>query len=106
MLMRVTQFVRKHPLGIAAGAVALAVAVIGGVLLWNYVRSYESTDDAQIDGHLNSISPRISGTVTAVYVEDNQFAKKGQLLVDLDPNDYKVALQQARAAYAQAVASL
>src|SRR5882762_11974391 len=106
MPMRVPQFIRKHPLGVAAGAVALVIAVIGGVLLWNYVRSYESTDDAQIDGHLNSISPRISGTVTAVYVEDNQNVTAGQLLAELDARDYATALAQAKAANVQAEAQL
>ena len=76
------------------------------VLLLLYLRSYESTDDAQVDGHLNAISSRISGTVIHVYVENNQAVTAGQLLAELDPRDYQVALQQARAAYVQAGAQV
>jgi membrane fusion protein (multidrug efflux system) len=58
---------------------------------------YESTDDAQVDGHLNGITARIDGDVKAVYVEANQSVQAGQLLVELDPRDYEVALEQAQA---------
>ena len=59
--------------------------------------TYESTDDAQVDGHLNGITARIDGEVKAVYVEENQSVQAGQLLVELDPRDYQVALEQAQA---------
>ncbi|MGH7934033.1 MAG: efflux RND transporter periplasmic adaptor subunit [Candidatus Binataceae bacterium] len=64
---------------------------------WNYLQSYESTDDAQIDGHIDPLSSRIDGTVIRVHVEDDERVKKGELLVDIDPRDYEVAVEQARA---------
>ena len=80
----------------AAGAAAWAV----------YSHGYESTDDAQVDGHLNVVSSRIGGTTAAVYVSDNQTVEAGQPLVDLDPSEQKVAYAQAKAQYDQAVAQL
>lgn len=82
----------------------VVVAVCGG--WWLYSGTYESTDDAQVDAHLNPVAARVQGTVTAVYVEDNQVVKAGQPLVDLDTNDATVALAQAQANYDQAIAQL
>src|SRR6266581_4578646 len=56
------------------GAIVLLVA---GFFLWRYFTSYESTDDAQVDGHLNSISARVSGHVTKLLVDDNQYVQAG-----------------------------
>jgi len=66
---------------------------------WLYARHFESTDDAQIDGHLNAISARISGTVLYINpkVENNQYVEAGTLLIELDPNDYQAALDRAKA---------
>jgi membrane fusion protein (multidrug efflux system) len=64
---------------------------------WRYLQSYESTDDAQIDGHIDPISSRIDGTVIRVHVEDDDRVKKGELLVEIDPRDVEVAVEQARA---------
>ena len=75
----------------------LAAAGAVGKQLWGYLDSFESTDDAQIEGHLNPISSRISGTVTAVHFENNQVVTAGQILVELDPRDYGVAVEQAKA---------
>jgi membrane fusion protein (multidrug efflux system) len=87
------------------GLVALVlVAVCAGWYL--YSRSYESTDDAQVDGHLNPIAARIDGTIKAVHVDDNQSVPAGTLLAELDPSDDKVALQQAQAQYDEALAQL
>jgi membrane fusion protein (multidrug efflux system) len=81
--------------------VPLVVVIIGlGALLWwLHSRQYEDTDDAQVDGHIGQISPRISGYITKVYVEDNQEVQAGQLLVEIDPKDYQVALARAQADY-------
>ena len=68
--------------------------------------AYESTDDAQVDGHLNPIAARIDGTIKAVHVDDNQTVQAGTLLVELDPNDDQVAFEQAQAQYDQAIAQL
>jgi membrane fusion protein (multidrug efflux system) len=81
---------------IVLGIVVIALA-IGGYFLLGYLDSYESTDDAQVDGHIDSVSSRINGTVTAVHFEDNQQVQAGQLLVELDPRDYQVAIEQAQA---------
>src|SRR6267154_2047056 len=62
----------------------LAGAGVGAKQLWGYFGSYESTDDAQIEGHLNGISSRISGTVTAVHFENNERVTAGEVLVELD----------------------
>jgi len=84
-----------------------ALLLVGGaVLLWWYLHGHESTDDAQIDGHIAPISARVAGTVTAVKVEDNQSVERGQLLVELDARDYNVALARAEAELAQARAQL
>ena len=87
-------------------AVALAVLVLGGLLYWLHARHFEDTDDAQVDGNITAVAPRVPGTVIAVHVEDNQQLKEGDLLVELDPADLQVALAQARAAVAQAEAQL
>jgi membrane fusion protein (multidrug efflux system) len=82
------------------------VLAVGGYLLWQYLSSYESTDDAQIDGHINAISARISGHLSEVLVEDSQIVKAGDVLVKIDPRDYEVAVSQAQANLADAAASL
>ena len=83
--------------------IALATA---GFLYWRYAQTYESTDDAQVDGHLNSISPRIAGTITAVYFDEGQFVKAGDLLAEIDPRDFQVTLSQAQAEVAQKEAEI
>jgi membrane fusion protein, multidrug efflux system len=83
---------------------AVALLVIG-FFLWRYFSSYESTDDAQVDVHLFPVSARISGYVIAVHVGDNQYVHKGDLLVEIDPTDYKVAVDQAKANLANAEAT-
>lgn len=80
----------------------LLVIGAGGFLYWLHARQFESTDDAEVDAHLNPVSARVDGTITRVYVEDNQVVRAGQPLVDLDPRDFQVALDQAVAQLAQA----
>jgi len=94
---------RTKMFGIALIALVVLVGCVGWYL---YAGTYESTDDAQVDAHLNPIAARVQGTVTTVYVEDNQAVQAGQPLVDLDPKDEEVALAQAQANYDQAVAQL
>jgi membrane fusion protein (multidrug efflux system) len=81
------------------------VLLVAGFFLWRYFTSYESTDDAQIDGHLNSISARVSGHVEKLLVNDNQYVAAGTPLVEIDPRDYQVAVERAKAAYADALAT-
>lgn len=85
--------------------VAVIAVAIAGFFLYRYFSSYESTDDAQIDGHLMPISARISGYVTNVYVNDNQYVTAGTVLVQIDPKDYQIALDQAEADLASARAT-
>jgi membrane fusion protein (multidrug efflux system) len=73
------------------------VVIAGGLLLWRYLGSYESTDDAQVDAHLYPVSARVSGYVVKVNVDDNQYVQKGAVLVEIDPKDYEVAVEQAKA---------
>jgi len=82
----------------------IVVLLVVGFFLWRYFGSYEDTDDAQIDGHLNSISARVSGHVLKLLVEDNQYVPKGTPLIEIDPKDYQVAVDRAKADYADAVA--
>ena len=84
----------------------LALVVVAGVFLWRYFNTYESTDDAQIDGHINAVSARITGNVIAVNAEDQQFVNAGDVLVKLDPKDYEVAVARAEADLADAEAAL
>jgi membrane fusion protein, multidrug efflux system len=81
-----------------AGAALLSLAVVT-MAWWLHARHFETTDDAQIDGHINVVSSRISGTVAYVNprVENNQYVEAGTLLVELDPNDYQAELDHARA---------
>jgi membrane fusion protein (multidrug efflux system) len=78
---------------------------VAGFFLWRYLGSYEGTDDAQIDGHLNAISTRVSGHVIKLLVNDNQYVEAGTPLVEIDPKDYQVAVAKAKAAYQDAVAT-
>jgi membrane fusion protein (multidrug efflux system) len=79
--------------------------LVGGFFVWRYLSTYESTDDAQVDGHLNALSTRVAGYVTEVYVNDNQYVEKGQKLVQIDPRDYQVAVERAQADLADAEAA-
>ncbi len=84
-----------------------ALLLVGAATGWAlYSQGYETTDDAQVDGHLNVVSSRISGTTASVYVTENQIVEAGQPLVDLDPSEQKVAYAQAKAQFDQAVAQL
>ncbi len=84
---------------------AVLVLIVGGVFLWRYLGSYESTDDAQVDVHLYPVSARISGYVIKVNVNDNQYVQKGDVLVEIDPKDYEVAVEKAQANLASAEAT-
>jgi membrane fusion protein (multidrug efflux system) len=103
---RVNTYVNTHRKGVLLGAVGFVAAVALAIVLVIYLYSYESTDDAEVDGHLNAIGSRVAGTVVRIYVEDNQTVAAGQSVVDLDPSDYQMALEQANAGYAQAQAQL
>ena len=85
--------------------VVLLLAVIAGLFYWHSTFS-EDTDDAQVDGDLYQVSSRVTGQVIKVYVEDNQKVEAGQLIAEIDPKDYQVALEQAEANLASSRAGL
>ena len=85
--------------------IGVVVALVAGFFLWRYFTSYESTDDAQIDGHLNPLSARVGGHVLKLLVEDNQYVQVGQPLAQIDPRDYEVIVERAKADYDNAVAA-
>jgi membrane fusion protein, multidrug efflux system len=86
--------------------VGVAVLIAVAVGIWLFVtRGRESTDDAQVDGYVTQIAPRVGGTVLKVNIVDHQAVKAGDVLVEIDPRDYQIALDKARAELADAEAS-
>ncbi len=86
-----------------AVAALVAVAVVA-VYIWRTF-GQESTDDAQVDGHITQVSARVGGTVTKVNVKENDHVEAGAVLIELDPRDYQVAVERARADLADAEAN-
>jgi len=89
----------KLRLLLIVGGVVLLLAIVGLLI---YYHNRESTDDAQVDGHITPVSSKIYGKVAEVLVDDNQAVKAGQVLVKIDARDYQAALDQAKAALALA----
>ncbi|MGB3789269.1 MAG: HlyD family secretion protein [Phormidesmis sp.] len=90
---------RRPPLAVLFGlGVALVVGGIFGWRWWQYASTHVSTDDAQLQGHVYQISARTTGTVQQVAVVDNESVKAGQLLVQLDTQDFQAKVDQAQAA--------
>jgi len=100
--------IREEPKGLANPKVRRGLLIGGIVLLaaavalFVYYHNRESTDDAQVDGHITPIAAKIYGRVAEVLVTDNEQVKAGQPLVKLDPRDYQAALDQAKAQLALA----
>jgi len=84
---------------------ALAIIILGVGAYWFY-SGRESTDDAQVDGHITQVAARVGGTVMAINVKDNQRVKAGDVLVQIAPDDYQIALERASAELADAEAAL
>lgn len=99
-----SRMTKKARLVAAALATVLACSALTAWAI--YASGYQSTDDAQVDAHINLVSARIAGTVAHVYVTDNEPVDAGQPLADLDESEQRVAYEQARAQYDQAVAQL
>src|ERR1700752_5233099 len=95
---RTTRPLYRRPAVLIAAAIVFVVGATLGLRYWSYAMSHESTDDAFIDGHIIQISPKASGYVARVYVDDYQQVKAGDLIVELDARDYVVRLAQAKAA--------
>jgi membrane fusion protein, multidrug efflux system len=97
---------RTQSSGFRIGVViAIIILLIAGFFAYRYFTSYESTDDAQVDGHVNSVSARISGHVIKLKVQDNQYVQAGTVLVEIDPADYQVAYERAKADFEDAQAA-
>ena len=77
--------------------IVLIVAIIVIVIWRLHARHFESTDDAQIDGHIYPVSSQISGHVARVLADDGQLVQAGAMLVQIDPADYRVAMERAQA---------
>jgi membrane fusion protein (multidrug efflux system) len=84
--------------------VVVILALVAAVLYWRSTYT-EDTDDAQVNGHMIQVSARIGGQVAKVYVDENQVVKAGDVIAELDPSDYKVAVENAEAALASAQAN-
>jgi len=96
-------FTQQPRVRIGAGVVILVVL---GVAIWYWVTAgRESTDDAQVDAHVTQIAARVGGTVLRLPIADNQQVNAGDVLVEIDPRDYQVALDKARAELADAEAT-
>jgi len=96
----------RRPKILIAAVVILLIATIVGVRYWLYARSHESTDDAFIDAHVTRVSPKVSGYIVKVNVKDNQLVNKGDVIAEIDPRDFQVKLDQAKAALAAGQARL
>jgi membrane fusion protein (multidrug efflux system) len=83
----------------------VVVVIVSGYAVWRHFSTRESTDDAQVSGHVSPIAPRVGGTVVAVLVADNQSVHVGDPLAQIDPHDYEIALARAQADLAAAQAA-
>jgi membrane fusion protein (multidrug efflux system) len=86
--------------------ISAVMAVLFGIGIMIYTTHYQSTDDAFVEGRLISVAPRVEGQVIHLYVDDNQEVKKGDLLLEIDPQPYQVKLEQAEASLKAARAKL
>jgi membrane fusion protein, multidrug efflux system len=87
------------------GGIVLVVLILIAGFFWLRSRGKEATDDAQVDGHITQIAPRVGGTVAKVHISNNQAVKAGDVLVEIDPRDYQIAVDRAKAELADAVAT-
>ena len=85
--------------GLIIGGIVLGAVAIG---VFFYFHNRETTDDAQVDGHITPVASKIYGRISKVLVTDNEAVKTGQLLALIDPGDYQAAADQAKAALALA----
>jgi membrane fusion protein, multidrug efflux system len=84
------------------GGIVVVVLILIAGIVWLRSRGKETTDDAQVDGHITQIAARVGGTVTRVLVTNNQAVKAGDVLVEIDPRDYQIAVERAKAELADA----
>ena len=96
----------KRPLWIFVLLLVFVLIAGTGAQYWMHIRQFESTDDAFIDGDIVQISPKVSGIIASVYVEDNQDVAAGTVLLQIDPKDFEARLNEARASLMAAEAKL
>jgi membrane fusion protein (multidrug efflux system) len=96
----------RRSLGVALGAVAALLVLGSGTAYWLHARHFESTDDAFVDGYVTQMAPQVAGRIVALRFSDNEHVTAGQTLVLIDPRDYAVRLDQAKAQRANAEAGL
>jgi membrane fusion protein (multidrug efflux system) len=99
-------WLRKRVLGPLLCLILIAVGTPYGLQLWRYYQVHETTDDAYVTGDIVPISARVSGTVMTVYASEHQQVEDGQLLAELDPDDFAARVVQAKAIVAVAAARL
>ena len=87
---------------VVVAAIALALIAAAVVYYIKFIGPYEETDDAFVEGYVTFISPRVSGPVVKLLVTDNQHVKAGDVLLEIDPSDYQVLVDQAKADLAAA----
>ena len=87
-------------------SICAIILVFIGIFMAIEATFYQSTDDAFVEGHIIQISPKVAGQVINLYVDDNQEVKQNELLVEIDPTDYQVKLDQAEAKLSEAQAKL
>src|SRR5260221_11287045 len=80
------------------GISLVLILAVGGLYYFAQTASYESTDDAFVDGHITNVAPKIAGRIDKVFIDDNQLLKKGDPIVEIDPRDYDAQLRQKQAA--------
>ncbi len=102
--------IRKKIAALVANRTFQIIAAVVVILVVSWIIHdsliHESTDDAYTTGHIHNVASRVTGTVLAVKVDDNEMVKQGQILIELDPTDYQVLVNQARADYEKAKADL
>jgi len=97
---------RRRPLLVIGLAVTAAAILIAGIAWWLYERQFESTDDAFIDGHAVQMAPKVAGYVKQLNIVDNELVHKGDVLLEIDPRDFQVALDAAKASEAASLSRL
>jgi membrane fusion protein (multidrug efflux system) len=96
----------RRAFGFLAAAILAAALITTGVIYWLHARHFETTDDAFIDGYVTQVAPQVAGRVTQLLFTDNQHVTAGQTLLRIDPRDYQVKLDQAKAQRVSAQAGL
>src|SRR5437867_9746723 len=82
------------------------ILIVGAYAAWHYFSKWESTDDAQVDGHIHPVNARVGGTISLVNVKENQHVDAGALVAQIDPRDYQISVSRAEADLAQARAAV